>query len=235
MEYIAFFFAIKHVHVDDVEIKLMTYLDEPNQYIISMEKCKDKHHSTDGEHMHVLCTMSAKNYKAYSTLILRTYKLRGKAGDGVGKQYGKVNKIRDLDKMMSYTLKDNNFRTNMDIKQIEQALGNSYKKEEKKEEELKILEFISEKHEIFRKNKPQIEFQHYQTEDPTSFAYLSFGFKEAAIAVIEYFRIKNKETEIRYNLSRNQITTLVNKYFMYMEKNTSPNYLYNIIFSSHNV
>lgn len=235
MEYIAFFFAIKHVFIDDVEAKLMTYLDEPNQYLISMEKCKDKHHSTDGEHMHVLCTMSAKNYKAYSTLILRTYKLRGKAGDGVGKQYGKVNKIRDLDKMLSYTLKDNNFRTNMDENTLKKALDKSFKKEEKKEEELKILEYISIQHQTFREQQPYLELKHYNSGNPYDYSYETFGFKLAAIAVIDYFRLKFKETEIRYSLSRNQITTLVNKYFMYIEKDTSSSLMYNLIFSNHNV
>jgi len=227
MEYLAFFFAIHHTEIDWLEEKLKTYLQDPNNYVMSMETSTTTHQETEGQHIHILATMGSSEYKKFSTIVIRKYKLSGKAQNGKGRQYGKLNVIRDLGKMLSYTLKDNNFRTNMDEQLIKTAYDKSYKKEEKLDEETKIMNYIKEQHIKFKCSHLCLDWK-----DPEPI----FGFRSAAISVIEYFKQKNIETKIRYSLSRNQITTYVNKYFLYeSETEVTPSHMFDIIFSSHNI
>ena len=234
MDYLAFFFAIKHSEIEWLEQKLIQYLGEPNYYIMAMETSTTSHQQTEGQHIHILATMSPEDYKKFSTVVIRKYKLCGKAGNGLGKQYGKVNVVRDQQKMLSYTVKDKNFRTNMPETIIQEALAKSFKKEEKIDEEQKLMTHIKQAHTEFDNNHNFIPYD-YITNccSPKPI----FGFRDAAISVIEYFRKKHIETKIRYSLSRNQIIAYVNKYFLY-ETNTdeiNSNVMYHILFSSHNV
>ena len=65
-------------------------------------------------------------------LFRKRYKLRGKAVQNASRQYGRVKEIKDLDKMLSYTCKDDNVRYNVkDRKWLEDCMDASYKKNTK--------------------------------------------------------------------------------------------------------
>ena len=82
------------------------------EYVVSLEIAQNKHKLTNGEHFHIyIYAPSSKNIKKTATNIqkhfVEKYKLRGRAKDGVGRQYGALN-LRDPDTMLMYCIKDNN-------------------------------------------------------------------------------------------------------------------------------
>ena len=86
--------------------------------------------------MHFMLRSEDDTAQKYHTMVMslfrNRYKLRGKAVKGASRQYGRVKKIEDMDKMLSYTTKDENviYKVN-DRKWLEECIKNSYKKEEK--------------------------------------------------------------------------------------------------------
>lgn len=106
------------------------------------------------EHFHFLAKITVRQYHNFSKKVFKDkYQLHGrwwknKAGKNQPRQYGKVNKeIRDLSKMMSYTLKDKNFRTNMEISEIEKILKKKIDEvENTKDGEIKdkMIDFVNE-------------------------------------------------------------------------------------------
>jgi hypothetical protein len=111
-------------HIAHSEIEYLT--NEMNKlkapYVMSAE--------TSGyEHFHFLAKITIRQYHNFAKRVFKDkYKLHGRwwknsSGKNQPRQYGKVNKeIKDLSKMMSYTLKDKNFVTNMETKDIETIL-----------------------------------------------------------------------------------------------------------------
>ena len=82
------------------------------EYVVSLEIAQNKHKQTNGEHFHIfIYAPSSKNIKKTATNIqkhfVEKYKLRGKAKDGIGRQYGACT-LRDPDTMLMYCIKDNN-------------------------------------------------------------------------------------------------------------------------------
>lgn len=118
MEYIAFMAAIKHDQWSYVLDTLKEY--EIGAYLCSKEIAKGVHSETNGEHMHFLVQMTDKDYHKFSKRVfVEKYKLRGKATKDNPRQYGRVKKIENLERMAAYTLKDGNIETNMSESQIE--------------------------------------------------------------------------------------------------------------------
>ena len=126
MSWIACMAHIKHEH----NKYLIEYIDKRfDQYVIAAETS-----AAVGEHYHFL--LYAKNSNDYSKFAQNVFKqkfsLRGRAISGAPRQYGKVKDIRDIKKMMAYTVKDKNVIYKVDDKkQIEEAFSSSFKKEDR--------------------------------------------------------------------------------------------------------
>lgn len=163
-KYIACMFHIGEGHFDFVEETLCDY--DIGQYIIAFE-------SDPYDHFHIIFEGTEKIYTNFSKRLIEKFKLRGKSKEGKGRQYGKVKVIKDIDKMMSYTLKNEKYRTNMETDKIQELLEKSFVKKENESKKLfdrclaKIIERFGQEDprnngleyewkEIYRKNIIQI-------------------------------------------------------------------------------
>lgn len=118
LEYIAFMCAVHHINFQYLEDTLKEY--DIGLYLISAETTNDAHKETQGQHFHFLVQMTDKDYHSFSKRVFKDkFKLRGQAKDGKPRQYGRVKKIEDLERMGAYTIKQGNIRTNMTEKQLE--------------------------------------------------------------------------------------------------------------------
>lgn len=98
-----------------------------------------------GEHIHFM--LWSEDKKDYPRLVQNVFKnkygLRGRATKGLCRQYGKVNEIEKLEKMMAYTVKDKNVDYKVGKHLLEEdmvkAIAISYKKEDNLEKLDKIM------------------------------------------------------------------------------------------------
>lgn len=130
-----------HIAHSEVEylVEEMEKLEAP--YVMSAEAGKY-------EHFHFLAKITVKQYHNFcQRVFIKKYKLRGRATKTLPRQYGKVKEIKDLSKMMSYTLKDKNFQTNMSTEDIEVILKKKINecdntKQESREIKEKMIRFV---------------------------------------------------------------------------------------------
>lgn len=123
MEYYAGMFHIVESEFDYIEEKILEY--EVGGYMIG-------HESTPYSHYHVLGQFPAKkHWTNFQKHLIERYDLRGKASTGKPRQYGAI-KIRDLEKLKSYTIKDGNYRSNMSQTDLDKYFEASFKKENEK-------------------------------------------------------------------------------------------------------
>lgn len=124
----------EHKHFDYLEDTLKEY--DIGGYVIAYE-------NEPYEHFHFLVEMKEEDYTRYrKRVFIDKLKLKGQARDGKGRQYGKVKEIEDFEKMLSYTIKDEQFRTNLEQEQIDNALDKSFKKEKPKLLKEKMVKWI---------------------------------------------------------------------------------------------
>jgi hypothetical protein len=118
--------------VFEYEKHLLKYLDPSGSYIIAKETARGVHHETKGEHLHIAAEMDVDTYnKMHKNIHVEQLKLRRKANDKGGKQVGRVHKVRDETKMLSYTVKNENIiYKNIDLKTIQEFIENSYPKKD---------------------------------------------------------------------------------------------------------
>lgn len=131
-------------HTVDFSKDLEIYLDLSAAYIVAKETVKDKHQETNGEHFHVAAEMSDKQYDSYrNTILKKKYQLRGKACNGLPRQYGVVKNVRDETKFLGYTVKHKNIEyRNISLDEIKQHISNSYVKEEKRTYQEDLMAYL---------------------------------------------------------------------------------------------
>lgn len=104
-------------HIPHKDADILCQELAPYKYLFGMEK-------TEYEHIHFLVDMNDKQYHAFSKKIFKDkYKLRGRATKGAPRQYGKETKIKDIQKIATYTCKDQNVRTNLLEEELDDLLG----------------------------------------------------------------------------------------------------------------
>lgn len=130
-EYIACFFDCELDQFDWLEKTLLEY--DIGKYAIAFEELNNK--GQKKPHFHFFFEGTDNIYNAFSKRVVTKYNLRRKGRGGTIK-YGKVKEIRNYDKMLQYTIKEGNFRTNFDKDKLKEAIEKSFSKEEK----LKILQ-----------------------------------------------------------------------------------------------
>jgi len=144
MEFIAFMAAILHTEYDYLENIIQEY--DIGGYLIAAEISDDSHKDTYGQHFHFLVQMNDVDYHKFSKRVfIDRYKLRGKAIKDKPRQYGRVKKIHDLERMGAYTLKDGNIRSNMTEQQLQSFKDIAFKVNEKEDFRDKIMDYIKEK------------------------------------------------------------------------------------------
>jgi len=132
---------IKHEHIDYIK----DYIDKRfDQYIIALETS-----AKVGEHIHFM--LYVKEPKDYSNFAQNVFKqkfaLKGRATKDNARQYGRVKDIKSIQRMMAYTVKDDNVITKVkDKKALEEAFKISFRKEDRLSQyNNKILAYVNEK------------------------------------------------------------------------------------------
>lgn len=126
----AFYYGVRHDNFDDIVTTVKSYLHADSKYLFSKETTPNGHAETDGQHIHVVCQMSATQYTNCTMVIKRRYKLNGDRRSGQTGQYGKVRSIKNIDTMLAYCMKDGDFITNIEPDQVEKLKQLSYQKVE---------------------------------------------------------------------------------------------------------
>ena len=97
-------------------------------------------------HYHIAFEGTDKTYHAWSKYLFKDkYKLRGQAKGGKPRQYGKIRDIENLEKLLTYCVKDGNVRSNISSDRMERYFANSFKKDEKKNFQLEMVNWINDK------------------------------------------------------------------------------------------
>ncbi len=124
--YIAFYADIPHKEIDVVLDDIKEYYKNTKSYLIGLEYAEAR------EHYHFVIDFTEKEYAAYVKRVLKgKFHLSGRRNKkGHTGQFGKVSKIRNIEAMCSYTLKDLDYRTNFDAAYIETLVKKSYPKPE---------------------------------------------------------------------------------------------------------
>lgn len=134
MDYIAFFAAIKHTQETEEYLvnSLMSY--DIGSYLIVRETSATAHKLTNGDHYHFLVQMKMDDYVRFRKRVFLDYfKLKGRATKNCGRQYGKVNYLKDPDRMAVYMMKDDSVvASTFTEKQLEAWYEMSFKKSEQK-------------------------------------------------------------------------------------------------------
>lgn len=125
MPFKAWFIDAPLEEFDYVEQTLMRY--DIGEYAIGHEKVNSK--GEEKPHYHFFVEIENKDYNSYIKLINKRIPIIG-SGKGGKRKYGAVKDIRDLNKMLSYTIKDNNYRSNMEADRLKEAFEKSFPKKD---------------------------------------------------------------------------------------------------------
>lgn len=172
LEPIACFFDLNISEFDNLENTLTDY--DIGEYVIAHES-----HNAKGEekpHFHLFFEGTNQIYNNFSKKIIEKYGLRNKSGNQGGiRKYGKVKQIRDLSKMLSYTLKDKNFRSNMKQEKLDFYFKNSFKKDDRHKFQEDLLIYCN-------------KYEDYRGRNQDG---LYFNWKTLRKRIIQYYIINN--------------------------------------------
>lgn len=128
----SWFLAIKHDQKEQVMKIFKEYLEEyVGKYLISMEVSEDSHKETDGEHYHFVAEISPKTYHRITKRFKDKYHLKGQSRNGIGRQYGIVKDIKDIDRLIAYCMKDGQYETNFNEEELKKYENISFKPKKK--------------------------------------------------------------------------------------------------------
>lgn len=214
---IGFFVALEHCLKGQLQNDVESYMDPSGCYILAMETAKDKHVETKGEHFHYVGDMSLKQYDSFrKTILVAKYKRQGVARNGIGRQYGRIGKIRDETKLMTYTVKDENIIfKNIDLKTIKEYIRESYKKEDRQmpiEQLMLSLQNASSTFTSLTGNEYHYEF--YKIE----------------LAIIQFYMLNSNHKKV---LSKAQVRNLTTRYLMYYTNSPNIQLIHQYIMNFH--
>ena len=143
--FIAFMVRLPHERLEDLTTLIERHGGEATRWLLAKEKDKE-----DREHFHGVVFMEDHEYDKVQRHFREVWKLKGSARNGDTKEYGRVRKVKDKNKMLSYTVKDGNVVTSetWDI-DLEQFIQASYQKPKETLKELREKEL---KKEMLNKN-----------------------------------------------------------------------------------
>ncbi len=191
-EWMAFFACIEHKYFDEIVTIVQEY--DTQGYIIAKEVSKTSHKDTNGEHIHFVVQMPPSDYKRLADRVfIKRFHLRGRASKGLSRQYGKVNNIENLERMKAYSIKDDNYETNLDHEEIARLTEISFQKNEDRALSKEILDNMLE-HKADMLDSLQKEYEYLKPE-----AY-----------VINYFRVN----KISKRINKRLVDGIVTDFYM---------------------
>lgn len=205
-KYIAFYADIPHNKIDEVVEDIKIWYGNKKSYLIGLEYAEAR------EHYHFVIDFTEKEYAAYVRRVLKDkYHLNGRRSKkGHTGGFGKVSKIRNIDAMCSYTLKDLNYHTNFSKERIDKLIKASYPKPENEG-----IEFMKECMKYIKENLS------YLPATNTSCEVIDDCPREVAILIIKFMKERNK------CLTASTIRRFTMRYLTY----ESPNYTNDALFS----
>jgi transcriptional regulator NrdR family protein len=194
-EPITFYCDLPLEELDNLEQYLLKYIGD-GKYVIAHEVST----ATAKSHFHVIAEFAElEQWDMFrNAILIKKYKLSAK-----NKQYGKVKKINDVNKMISYILKDDGpRRTNLQPDVVKEYLEASYKKQ------------VDRDHvELAISSVPSMPYQ-YEYSDTDIIC--------KKIVILEYF----KKNDLDCNIAK--VGRIFNMYLM-RQKELSANQIYEIM------
>jgi len=183
-------------------------------YIVAKETTVNAHKESSGQHFHFFVQMSDKDYHRYSKRTFKDkFNLRGKALKDKPRQYGRVKKIENPERMAAYTVKDGDIVTNLTEDQLKKFKETSFQAKEQIEMKDKMFSEMKSK---FRLLMTQYDIP----REPT--------FREMGVFIIQFIRENAK-----HPLSKTQIERYVQEYRMYHSKMPAEE-IFNLMFPFEN-
>jgi hypothetical protein len=167
---ITFYVNLPLDELENLETALISYTHEDDKYLIAHEVSAVKKKS----HFHVIAEIDNNQYEHFrNNILMKRYQLKAKA-----KQYGKVKQINDVNKMISYCLKDDGpRRTNLADEDVKDFLEKSFKKPQDRDHIECCIESL-----------PPLEYK---------YSYTDTDILIKKVQILEYF--KNNGLECNYN------------------------------------
>lgn len=221
----AFMGHVPHSFIDYVVETLESYEDVIG-YLVGLETSP-----TVGEHMHfIVKTCKSGFYEKFRERVFkRKLALRGKPEKNKPRQYGKIHNIKDYEKLGSYTVKDQNIRTNFPQDEIDHFIKNSHKKFELEGYYTQFLEKIDkfvEKH-IIQEKADRKAFK--QTDAYINLPYFEKN-KEERINLdrpVKIFIIKELKDSKTESITKGKVDAVWNRW---MSSRMTPDDIYYYIY-----
>ena len=158
-----------HLPLDEIDnlVDAITSYDPEGNYLIC--------HEEDPSHFHVLTDFDDEQWvKFRNNILVKRYKLRGQAKKNMPSQYGKIQTIRDIERLLSYMLKDQGERrTNVDKDSLTEYIEKSFKKPDDRNHIEKAIETL-----------PALEYK---------YEYKPVDIQIIKIMIIDYYKKNNLE------------------------------------------
>lgn len=184
------------------------------------------------EHFHFVIEFEKEPNKQYHNLCKRVFKdkfkLRGQAKKGKPRQYGCLSKINNIEKMCAYTLKDQNFRTNMTKEIIDKFIEISRDNVKSLDYRQKILKHLEE-----------LKFKNHYSPYEKIYNHHHSDLGDKTLEQVikkEIIKYATADKDKYFKLSRAIIENLYIEYlqkYKHLEKEDKDNLLYEKFFSHH--
>lgn len=210
-EYLFWFVAIKHDTLSQYIEYLEKYLDPSASLLIAKETAKGVHKETLGQHIHVACDITNENYfKFHDWIHKKTLKLQCKAGNGVGKQVGKMKNIKDQYRVLTYMVKDQDlFTKNFNPDLLEELIKESFPKTQTWDEQ--IIQFLI--------------FNYVETPELLEGNPHYIDIQQLEILVVRFYILNSTSKAVP---SRAYIRKMVTRYIMYELPGFTPDTHYSL-------
>lgn len=124
---------------------------DTGQYLIA-------HEATPYSHYHIVAQISDRDYHKLAKRIIEKHNLRGRAISNKPRQYGKLKKINDLERLLIYTCKDQNVIGNFSEAEIKKYIERSFKKDDKQKFFIDLQQYIDADSTWRGSYKPNVRF-----------------------------------------------------------------------------
>lgn len=130
-DWVMCFFAVEHSEEQYIKDQIISHLTPNGHYLLAKEITYESHEDVGGEHFHIMMQTDKEGYHKMSKNIQLKYKLRGRAKNGLPRQYGKVKKVDKVIEAISYTGKDGIWDSNLPPDLLKELHNKSYQKNQK--------------------------------------------------------------------------------------------------------
>lgn len=163
--FIAFMVRLPHNRLEDIATLIERHGGPATRWLLAKEKDKE-----DREHFHGIVFMTDEEYDKVQRHFREVWNLKGQARKGQTKEYGRIRKIKDRNKMLAYTIKDSNVHASStwDI-DLEPYLELSYQKPQEDKKQLREKR-LKDKLLEYHKNEVRISTSNIEMMDDDEFS-----------------------------------------------------------------